>query len=264
MASLCHDAKLGEVEAYRRFGAVLDALGKAESAGTRLDVAGVARELELAPDELAKCVELIEACGLAAGGGADDPPLLRHAGREFLARRGMLADEATLAFLPWIVDNLDVRRALLCAGAKLTGDLRDAVLDGDAVEHVRGLIGDRGGEAVNERVALAFYAALVALTTRLGYHDPPACAAEGMLMVALVDAAVAWLRVEADAGVLDAEELAAAIAELDALLPKLVQLAPFAAGEHGGPRDEPGRHQSWFVPFAGAPGTTYLAGPAAG
>jgi hypothetical protein len=263
MTSSCHDVILRDVEAYRRFAAVLDAVGKAEAVGRGLDVVAVARELELAPDELATCVELVQACGLAVAGSGEEPPSLRHAGRQFLDRQGMLADEATLAFLPGVVDNLDVRRALLCAGAELSSNLWAAVLRGKAVEHVRGLIGEHGGEAVTERVALMFYAAMVALTTRLGYHDPPGCAAEGMLMVALVDAAGAWLRGEAHARVLDDDELAAALAELDALLPKLLQLVPLAASERGRPQDELGRPECWFVPFAGSPGTAYLAGPTA-
>src|SRR5262245_19429625 len=87
---------------------VLHALGGAQATGDALDPVDTARQPGVSVEELHRRAGAIEAFGLALTGfGGARPPLLAQAGRQYLARRGALADEAILRFLPFTLDNLD-------------------------------------------------------------------------------------------------------------------------------------------------------------
>lgn len=115
-------------------------------------------------------------------------PLLRDAGRQYLARQGEVPREV-LRFLPHEVDDLNAREALLVAGTVLVDEFRDHVLQGRGIEYAEGLVPPAFEQAVTERLALDLFAAAVALLARLSDGRPAGCVAEEILAVGLIEGA---------------------------------------------------------------------------
>jgi hypothetical protein len=170
----CHTAAVGVASAgwkwchartvtYEELGPFLQAVGVAQAADETIDVAGLCRELELAEGALHERLRILEGWGLILAGLQEGlPPILRDAGREYLALQGSV-DPAVLGFLPFVIDDLHARRALLDAGTIVVDEFRAAVLDGRAVAHAQDLVPEAFAPAITERIAIDLFAASVAL-----------------------------------------------------------------------------------------------------
>jgi hypothetical protein len=82
-------------------------------------------------------------------------PILRDAGRQYLALEGSV-DPAVLRFLPFVIDDLHARRALLDAGTIVVDEFRAALLDGRAIVHAQDLVPEAFAPAITERIAIAY------------------------------------------------------------------------------------------------------------
>src|SRR5688500_6955482 len=95
---------------------------------------------------------LLQAAGMAEA-AEDEPPRLRHAGRQWLARNGEWTPDV-LHFLPVYIDDLHARRALIEGGSVLVDEFRYQLLGGRGVEHAREqLVPAAFGEAIDEAIA---------------------------------------------------------------------------------------------------------------
>lgn len=263
---------------YEELAPILQAVGVAEAADERLDLARLGDELTLPEDVLRQGVEVLEGWGLMLSGMEDGlPPILRAAGRQYLSLRGVV-DASVLGFLPHVIDDLHARRALLQGGTILVDEFRGAVLDGTTVAHAQGLLPDAFAPAVSERIAIDLFAASVALMSRLSAEEPAGCVAEEILAVALLGEAEAWLQLETDQGELSADAARTAADELrglfelfqdDDVLGLFEMREPADAAVAGqtptnvqlGVVDQ--RIEAWFQPFGWTSQTGYLSGPPA-
>lgn len=127
---------------------------------------------------------------LALPADADEPALLLHAGKQFLSRRGEFP-WYDLAFLPDHIDDLYARSALRRAGFILLDDFRSAFLSGHEafVDHARMVVPRAFEPAVDLQLAAGLHAATAALMARLSVGEPPACIAEEILVVHLIEVA---------------------------------------------------------------------------
>ncbi len=242
-----------------------------------LDAARLGEELDLPASVVCERLGVLEGWGLVlAGSGEGLPPVLRRAGRQYLALRGSL-DSSVLRFLPRVIDDLYARRALLHAGTIIVDEFRAAILEGRSVMHARGLVPNAFGAAITERIAIDLYAASVALLARLSGDEPAGCVAEEIIAVALQEEARVWLEVEAGRGRLTngvarqaAEELSG-LFELfqdDDVLGLFEMREPADAAVAGsswantqlGVVDQ--RIEAWFRPFGWTSATGYLSEPA--
>ena len=252
---------------------LLEAAGMSQASDRPLDSDELADELGVRETTVrAQFAELSE-LGLVLDGLDEGlPPILRTAGRQFLARRASVPHHV-LRFLPRVVDDLWAREALLIAGAIVVDEFRAAWLDGDPVEHASEMVPPAFAAAVDERVALDLYAAAVALMARLSEGVPAGCVAEEIVAVSLIEEARTWLELRAGDGLLDAEELEAAGDELQGLFELFEDddvLAMFDMAEptdaalagHDPINEQLGvvdqRLETWFDPFGWTAPTGYL------
>ena len=263
---------------YEELGPVLQAVGVAQAADEIIDVAGLCRELELAEGALHERLRVLEGWGLMLGGLEEGlPPILREAGRPYLALQGSV-DPAVLGFLPFVIDDLHARRALLDAGTIVVDEYRAALLDGRAVAQAQELVPEALAPAITERVVIDLFAASVALMARLSDSEPAGCVAEEVIAVAVMDEARGSLQLSADRGDLTPDVARAAINELSGLF-ELFQdddvLGLFDMREPAdvavagrspinvqlGVVDQ--RIEAWFQPFGWTLPTGYLSEPSA-
>jgi hypothetical protein len=263
---------------YDRVARILVAVGMAEASGQPLDRATLA---ELATESSTTTLAIDWACGFAHAAGLvhldaayeEQVPRLMNAGRQYLARRGKV-DPAALTFLPYTIDDLEARRALLHGGRLLVDEFRHALLAGRAVSHAASLVPDAFGRAVTERIALDLFAAAVALMARLEAEQPAACVAEELLAIELITYADSWLEVDVGHGTITPAEASAARVALPGLFglfhdgdvirnTEMKEPADAAVARADGmaARGEVADHriEAWFRPFAGALATGYLA-----
>jgi hypothetical protein len=197
-----------------------------------------------------------------------DRPSLTRAGRQYLARGGEV-DVSALTYLPGYVDDLHARSALLVAGTAIIEQFRDALAGGAGVEHARSIVPPAFADEVDDRLAVALFAAAVALLVRLGENAPAACVAEEILGVALITEATHELH-----HTVATADLEAAVDALDGIFDVFQDddvLALFGMQEPvdaGLPDDHPLRHgldvvdqrtEAWFRPFGGERETGHLA-----
>jgi hypothetical protein len=238
-----------------------------------LDVARLARELQVPEETIGMDLDRLYAMGLMLHGLDDGhSPMLLDAGRQFLVRRGDV-DSEVLAFLPHVVDDLNAREGLLIAGAILVDEFRAALIDGDPVDHARGLVPPGFTAAVDERLALDLFAASVALMARLSDGAPAGCVAEEIIAVALIEEARVWLELGREEGRFDEDQERAASEELRGLFElfqdddvlnmfEMVEPADAALAGHDPLNEQLGvadqRVESWFDAFSWASPTGYL------
>jgi hypothetical protein len=118
---------------------LLEASGMAQAADTPLSVTELANELHVSSSTIRIELEELSRLGLIFDGLEEGlSPVLRNAGRQFLAGRSAVRHEV-LRFLPHVIDDLYAREALLHGGTVIVDEFRAAFLDGDPVEHVREL-----------------------------------------------------------------------------------------------------------------------------
>ena len=263
---------------YEELGPVLQAVGVAQAADEIIDVAGLCRELELAEGALHERLRVLEGWGLMLGGLEEGlPPILREAGRQYLALQGSV-DPAVLGFLPFVIDDLHARRALLDAGTIVVDEYRAALLDGRAVAQAQELVPEAFAPAITERVVIDLFAASVALMARLSDNEPAGCVAEEVIAVALMDEARGLLQLSADRGDLTPDVARAATNALsglfelfqdDDVLGLFDRREPADAAVAGrcpinvqlGVVDQ--RIEAWFQPFGWTLPTGYLSEPSA-
>lgn len=259
---------------YEELAPILQAVAVVEAAEEPIDVASLAEEFGLPEGVIRERLEVLEGWGLILVGLEEGlPPLLREAGRQYLALRGSV-ESSVLEFLPHVIDDVHARRALLQAGTVLVDEFRAAVLEGRAVDHARALVPDAFEPAVTERIAIDLFAASVALMARLSHGEPAGCVAEEILAVVLLDEARTRLEMEADQGTLRAAAARAAADELrglfelfqdDDVLDLFDMQEPADAAVAGqspisvqlGVVDQ--RVEAWFQPFGWTTPTGYLA-----
>jgi hypothetical protein len=255
---------------------VLSIAGMQQARDEMLDTSRLATELDTSVETARSRVEELEACGLLLSGLDEGlPPILREAGRQFLARRGAVPAEV-LWFLPQTIDDLHARQALLAGGSTMVDEFRAALLAGRAVDHARGLVPDAFEPAVDERLAIDLFAAAVALMARLSAGEPAGSVAEEILAVELMDRAEVWVDMRRDSGELDDAQGTSAVGELRGLfdlfqdddvldLFEMAEPADAALAGHDPINTQMGvvdqRIESWFVPFNWTAPTGYLHDP---
>lgn len=138
-------------------------------------------------------IDRIVRWGLALPAEGADPPLLLTAGKQYLQRRGAVPED-TLLFLSRWIDDLDARDALRQGTHALVGELHAAFTNGDPVDVARTMVPPAFEAAVDRALAARLYAAAAALAARLGEGAPPACVAEEVLLVWVLDYAEGILR----------------------------------------------------------------------
>ena len=265
----------GEEDRLRRV-RLLEACGMAQAAEAPLSLTGLAEELHVASSTIRIELEELSALGLILDGLEESmPPILRHAGRQFLAG-GPAVRREVLQFLPQVIDDLNAREALLYAGTILVDEFRAALLDGDPVEHAREIVPRAFAAAVDMRVALDLYGAAVALMARLSHGAPAGCLAEEIVAVDLMDQARAWLGLRREEGILKGPEERAAsdglrglfeLFEDDDVLDMFDMHEPADAAMAG--HDPVNEHlgvvvqrlEAWFDAFRWTAPTGYLQGP---
>jgi hypothetical protein len=262
-----------EEDHRRRRLRLLEAVGMAQASETVLDVGEIARELDVPEDTIRMELEQLDALGLVLSGPDEGlPPMLLTAGRQFLAHRGHVEYEV-LSFLPRVIDDLTAREALLVAGTILVDEFRAALVDGDPVDHARGLVPPAFATAVDERLALDLFAASVALMARLSNGAPAGCVAEEIIAVGLIEEAQVWLELRQNEGRLDKDQGRAASEELRGLFElfedddvlnmfEMAEPADTALAGHDPLNQQLGvadqRVESWFDAFAWTSPTGYL------
>jgi hypothetical protein len=170
-----------------------------------------------------------------------------------------------------VIDDLNAREALVVGGTILVDEFRAALVDGDPVDHARGLVPPAFIPAVDDRLALDLFAASVALMARLSNGAPAGCVAEEIVAVGLIDEARVWLELRREEGRLDEDEERAAGEELrglfelfedDDVLNIFEMMEPADAALAGKPNLQLGvadqRVESWFDAFGGTSPTVYL------
>lgn len=248
---------------------VLVAIGMCEALGQSLDAQGLeqlAHETHVPVSDIRTACFYAYATGLAhlSADDAPCPPQLTEAGRQYLQLRGRV-DPLVLSFLPFTVDDLHGRRALLRAGALLVDEFRQALLAGRGAEHAAALVPPAFAPAITERIALDLFAAATVLIARLEAEQPSACLAEELMALELVNYARSWLEVEAGRAQLTLEELRHAKLAVSSVLGLFGDSAVEGMEQFKEPADaalaEDGPDQrldAWFRPFAHAPATGYL------
>jgi hypothetical protein len=138
----------------------------AEAVDEPIDLDRLASELSTTVETIRFELDQLHGMGLVSLIAEDEPPRLRHAGRQWLARNGEWTPDV-LHFLPVYIDDLHARRALIEGGSVLVDEFRYQLLGGRGVEHAREqLVPPAFGEAIDEAIALDLFAAAVALMAR--------------------------------------------------------------------------------------------------
>ena len=262
-----------EEDDRRRRLRLLEAAGMAQASQTVLDVAAIAGDLDVSEDTIRMDLEQLDALGLVLNGPDEGlPPILLTAGRQFLANGGH-AEYGVISFLPRVIDDLNAREALLVAGATLVEEFRAALVDGDPVDHARGLVPRAFTTAVDDRLALDLFAASVALMARLSNGAPAGCVAEEIIAIGLIEEARVWLELRREEGRLDKDQERAASEELRGLFElfedddvlnmfDMAEPADAALAGHDPLNQQLGvadqRVESWFDAFSWASPTGYL------
>jgi hypothetical protein len=236
------------------------------------EIDALAADLATSSTAVTEALSSIERWGLALFGDGEQPPLLLHAGEQFLTRRGDVSSD-TLEFLSSPIDDLNAREALRRAGSPLVDEFGAAIADGHGIEHACELVPPAFSAAVDATLATRLHAAMSALMVRLANGDPAGCVAEEMLAVSLLREAEALLRDREQE--LGEDEVDHAVGELRGIFElfqdddvlqmfKMVEPADAAvAGEDPvnvamGVADQ--RVEAWFDAFGGTVTSGHLTG----
>jgi hypothetical protein len=255
---------------------LIEAALVASERGELLDLSRLAADREESEDAVASALEqLQDVMLLHTGHEFAAAPLITRAGRQYLARRGVIAPEI-LAYLP-IIDDLHGRQAVCDASSILVDEFRYQVLAGTAPEHARELVPPAFRQAVDEQLALNLFAAAVALTVRLAHGHAPGCVAEEVLALELIELATGQLETAVERRQLTENEgheaaraIASGIFELceddDVLeMSDMREPSDAAFARHDPVKVARGvvdqRLESWFAPFASDLGVGYQDGP---
>ncbi len=269
-------AGMDEHETVEQLLELLKLAGLAQAADELLDISQIASERDVSEGVIRQQIEHLESAGLLFGAldeEEQEPPVLRGAGRQYLARCGDVP-RAVLRFLPGEVDDLNAREALLVAGTIVVDEFRYHLLRGRAVEYAEGLVPPAFEQALTERLALDLFAAAVALMARFSDGRPAGCVAEEIVAVSLIEGAKVQLEIRRDSGELtEAEADSAAAAATSGLfelfedddvldLFEMSEPGDAAVAGHSSVNREAGiadqRVESWFVPFTWTIPTGYL------
>jgi hypothetical protein len=253
--------------------ALLEAAGVAGAAGECLALEDLARGHGASTSSLELEIERLEQMGLLLSGlDEGDTPMLLEAGRQYLKRQGDIPREV-LRFLPRTIHDLHAREALIHAGTTLVDEFRHQLLRGDAVDHAAQLVPPAFAQAVDQGLALDFFAATVALMARLSDGKPAGCVAEEIVAVSLVEDAKAHLDMRYEMQELTEDEVASAAQEIGGLfdlfedddvldLFEMSEPSDAALAGHDPLKQELGvvdqRIEAWFEPFSWTIPTGYL------
>jgi hypothetical protein len=252
---------------------VLRAVAMSAAAAEALDPLGIATELGRDPDAVAEDLRWLDAAGLIQLGDEEQGhvPLLLHAGHQYLAARGDVADDV-LFYLPSVIDDLHSRAALASAASQLTDEFREAVINGQATSVAHRLVPAAFAGAVDESLAINLFAATVALTSRLGLQEAAGCLAEEIVAVELLSIARGELDAQLGSGLLNTDEAEHARDELRGLfelfedddvldLFDMFEPADAALAGHDSISQQLGkvdqRLEAWFRPFGGVNANGY-------
>jgi hypothetical protein len=243
------------------------------AAGEALDPAAIATELGRNRDAVAEELRWLDAAGLTHLGDDEHAlvPLLQQAGYQYLAARGDVGNDV-LFYLPSVIDDLHARAALASAANQLTDEFREAVTNGQAASVAHRLVPPAFAGAVDEALAINFFAATVALTCRLGLQEAAGCLAEEIVAVELLTIARGELDAQLGSGLLNADETENARDELRGLfelfedddvlgLFEMSEPADAAVAGHDSVSQHMGkvdqRLEAWFRPFGGVNSNGY-------
>lgn len=237
-----------------------------------VDIRDAARRHGMPPELVDDAATLAEEWGLVGWADADEEPVLRRCGEQYLALRGHV-DHAVLWFLPRVIDDLHARRALLRAGTVVVDTFREAISRGRAVEHARECVPVAFGPAVTEVVAINLFAAAVALMVRLSDGEPAGCVGEEVMALELMGQAERWLVMAREEGLIDDDAAEHALTELAELFELFGDADVLHMLEMREPSDAAVARRSarnqwlrvadqrierWFVPFSDTAPTGYL------
>jgi hypothetical protein len=242
---------------YEQAGPLLALVGMAEATDRRLELEEIGHELKLSLGVVqARLLELEEAGLIRSMTGT--APRLVTAGRQYLRRRGEVEPEL-LGFLPKLIEDLEARRALLEAGAELVDEFRLAVHCRSEAVYVRQLLPACSAERLDRGLAINLFAAAISLLSRLSCAARPACLAEEMIALALLEQARIKLEAELVAGVLDSEQCLDAQRSLSSLFDLFEDDQALRLWSPEG-LDQTARTDpaSWFEPYSQVPRTGYL------
>ena len=256
---------------------VLEAVGMAEARSEPLDLARASGDSEMNPRTVSRICREAEQIGLIVIDTdlPGEPPILTHAGRQYLAQRGRVGDPS-LFFLGEVIGDLYAREALMRAGTMLVDEFRTALLGGWIVEHAEELVPRAFRAGVDGRLAVDLFAACVALTARLSSGDAAGCLAEEVVAVELLRLARYLLDEHCEQGGLDAREARAAADALQGLFDlfgdddvllmfEMEEPADAALAGHSPVNQRLGRAdqrlEAWFEPFTPAAPTGHLTDP---
>jgi len=250
---------------------VLCAVAMSAAAAEALDPSAIASELGRAPDAVVEDLRSLDAAGLIQLGDEGHVPSLLRAGHQYLAARGDVDDDV-LFYLPSVMDDLHARAALASAASQLTDEFREAVINGQATSVAHRLVPSAFAGALDESLAINFFAATVALTTRLGLQEAAGCLAEEIVAVELLTIARGELHAQLGSGLLSTDETERARDELRGLfelfedddvldLFDMFEPADAALAGHDAVNQQIGkvdqRLEAWFRPFGGVNASGY-------
>lgn len=254
---------------------VLEAVGMAEARDEPLDADRVSQDLGISLKALRATCEAAESTGLILASPDDprEPARLTRAGRQYLALRGQV-DEDAVFFLAEAIDNLHARKALMRAGTILVDEFSESLASGWAVEHAEELVPVAFKATVDDRLAIRLFAATTVLIGRLSSGDAAGCVAEEIVAVALVAEAGDVLDLQCDAGEIEINETKEAkralwaifdhFGDVDVLeLFKMEEPADAALAGHSPISERLGRAdqrvEAWFEPFGHVAPTGHLS-----
>jgi hypothetical protein len=252
---------------------VLSAVAMSAAVAEALEPSGIAAELGRDPEAVAEDLRWLDAAGLFRLGGEEKGhvPVLLHAGRQYMAGGGDVADDV-LFFLASVIDDLHARAALADAASQLTDEFREAVIDGQAMSVAHRLVPSAFAGALDESLAINLFAATVALTSRLGLQEAAGCLAEEIVAVELLSIARGELDAQLGTGLLSTDEAEHARDELRGLfelfedddvldLFGMAEPADAALAGHDAVSQQLGkvdlRLEAWFRPFGGVNANGY-------
>ncbi len=124
--------------------------------------------------------------GLARESEDEEHPFeLSKVGEQYLSSGGLVGADV-LKFAASVFDDLNTRRAVLVAGARLFDDLSDAMALGQGQEVFASLLPPNSDVVVDGNLQARLLASLSAFLVRLEFSQPAGCLAEEVLAVNLI------------------------------------------------------------------------------
>ena len=257
---------------FNEISPLLEGIGVAEERGEPFLLERASDDLGVSRTALRVFCDQAEEAGLISPGDAGAPILLTQAGRQYLAMKGRVSEDALFFLGEWI-DDLWAREALLRAGIVLVDEFRGALLEDRGEEYAADLVPPAFEVAIDGLLSINLFAAAVSLMSRLSSGLAPGCLAEEIVAVGLVQQARAMIDLQHETGELGAEAASAAKEEVRGLFDlfedsdvlRMFEMKEPSDADHAGASpvnrilgtaDQ--RFVAWFLPFGTVAATGHL------